>query len=78
MTLPRLSILIVAFFIVVLSSLAVDSSSRSAAPIFELEDEAKGFYGTIGERNVLVDLKPHLQIKNIDAISMISSFFLFY
>lgn len=39
------------------------------APILEIENESLGYVGTIGERNVLVDLKPHLQIKNIDAIS---------
>lgn len=43
---------------------------RSAvAPILDIENESEGYVGTIGERNVLVDLKPHLQIKNIDAIS---------
>ena len=38
-------------------------------PILDIEDEAKGYLGSINERNVLVDLRPHLQIKNIDAIS---------
>lgn len=41
----------------------------NVAPILDIENEAVGYLGSIGERNVLVDLKPHLQIKNIDAIS---------
>lgn len=39
------------------------------APILDIDDEKIGYVGTIGERNVLVDLKPHLQIRNIDQIS---------
>lgn len=46
-----------------------EQSSQSVAPILDIDDEKKGYVGTIGERNVLVDLKPHLQIKNIDQIS---------
>lgn len=39
------------------------------APVLDIEDESIGYIGTIGERNVLVDVKPHLQIKNIESIS---------
>ena len=46
----------------------------SANPILDIDDESIGYIGTIGERNVLVDLKPHLQIKNIEAISKLDSF----
>ena len=48
---------------------AQSDQSKSVAPILDIDDEKKGYLGTIGERNVLVDLKPHLQIKNIDQIS---------
>jgi hypothetical protein len=41
----------------------------AVAPILEIDDETVGYVGTIGERNVLVDLKPHLSIKNLDSIS---------
>ena len=42
---------------------------QTAAPILDIEAESSGYSGTIGEHSVLVDLKPHLQIKNIDSIS---------
>ncbi len=32
-------------------------------------DKNIGYHGKIGEKNILVDLVPHLEIKNIDQIS---------
>lgn len=46
-----------------------DSHASSVSPILEIDDEAKGYLGTIGEHNVLVQLNPQLQIKNIEEIS---------
>ena len=43
--------------------------TKSVAPVLDIDDEKTGYIGQIGERNVLVDLKPHLQIRNIDQIS---------
>ncbi|CAF0843509.1 unnamed protein product [Brachionus calyciflorus] len=48
-----------------------------AAPILDIDNESIGYIGTIGERNVLVDLKPHLQIRNIDSINGICSYHVF-
>jgi len=47
------------------------------APVLDIDDEKIGYTGTIGERNILVDLKPHLQIRNIDQINGICSYHVF-
>lgn len=47
------------------------------APVLDIDDEKIGYIGTIGERNILVDLKPHLQIRNIDQINGICSYHVF-
>ncbi|RNA41934.1 putative calsyntenin-1-like [Brachionus plicatilis] len=52
-------------------------ASSSEAPVLDVENESTGYIGTIGERNVLVDLKPHLQIKNIESINGICSYHVF-
>ncbi len=46
---------------------AAENKQQVEAPILDIENEA--YLGKIGEHNVLVDLVPHLQIKNIDMIS---------
>jgi hypothetical protein len=56
---------------------ALVASGGPAAPILDIENESIGYYGRIGERNVLVDLKPHLQIKNIDSINGVCSYHVF-
>ena len=43
--------------------------ASSVAPVLDIEDEARGYMGAIGEHNVLVQLTPQLQIKNIEEIS---------
>lgn len=51
--------------------------TKSVAPVLDIDDEKTGYIGQIGERNVLVDLKPHLQIRNIDQINGICSYHVF-
>ena len=46
------------------------------SPILDVDDEAKGYLGTIGEHNVLVQMTPQLQIKNIEEISKIKIFYI--
>lgn len=52
-------------------------AATSVAPILEIEDESKGYVGIIGEHNILVELKPQLQIKNILEINGICSYHVF-
>lgn len=63
----------------ILLNVALNSNYvRSAvAPILDIENEQIGYVGTIGERNILVDLKPHLSIKNLDSINGICSYHVF-
>ena len=39
------------------------------APILDIDNQSSGYLGRISEHSVLVDLMPHLQIKNIESIS---------
>jgi hypothetical protein len=55
--------------LIVCATLFQMSQGSSVAPILEIDDEAKGYLGTIGEHNILVQLSPQLQIKNIEEIS---------
>lgn len=43
-------------------------SLLAIVPVLNVDREI-GYHGRIGENNVLVDLVPHLEIKNIDQIS---------
>ena len=61
--------------LIVCATLFQMSQGSSVAPILEIDDEAKGYLGTIGEHNILVQLSPQLQIKNIEEISKSISFF---
>jgi hypothetical protein len=45
------------------------SIAKGEAPILDFVTETNGYTGQINEQNVLVDLNPHLEIKNIDSIS---------
>ena len=61
-----------AFLLIVCATLFQMSLGSSVAPILEIDDEAKGYLGTIGEHNILVQLSPQLQIKNIEEISKLA------
>ncbi len=54
--------------VVLISFVAVRCQS-SEAPILDIDDLSAGYVGKISEHSVLVDLMPHLQIKNIEKIS---------
>ena len=45
-------------------------SILSIIPVLNVDKEI-GYYGRVSEKNVIVDLVPHLEIKNIDQISML-------
>jgi hypothetical protein len=64
-------------FAIVLMGLMYYVGAAGVAPILDIENESIGYVGKIGERNVLVDLKPHLEIKNIDQINGICSYHVF-
>lgn len=55
----------------------LQQTANPVAPVLDIDDEKTGYIGQIGERNVLVDLKPHLQIRNIDQINGICSYHVF-
>ena len=44
-------------------------AGMSEAPVLDIDDSSAGYVGKISEHSVLVDLTPHLQIKNIEKIS---------
>lgn len=54
-----------------------DSPKEYQAPILDITNESTGYSGKISEHSVLVDLAPHLQIKNIESINGICSFHVF-
>ena len=41
----------------------------SEAPVLDIDDLSAGYVGKISEHSVLVDLTPHLQVRNLDKIS---------
>lgn len=47
------------------------------APILDIDNQSSGYLGRISEHSVLVDLMPHLQIKNIESINGICSYHVF-
>ena len=56
---------------------AAASQKEHEAPVLDITNESAGYTGKISEHSVLVDLLPHLQIKNIEAINGICSFHVF-
>lgn len=65
----KLPISLLCFMFVLTINELIAQPQLSVAPVLDIDDEKTGYLGQIGERNVLVDLKPHLQIRNIDQIS---------
>ena len=62
---------------IVLTGLIYNVRAAGVAPILDIDNESMGYIGKIGERNILVDLKPHLEVKNIDQINGICSYHVF-
>lgn len=46
----------------------LDTVTTPVAPELDV-DATIGYFGKIGEKHVLVDITPHLQVKNFDQIS---------
>ena len=62
---------------ILLTGLIYNVRAAGVAPILDIDNESMGYIGKIGERNILVDLKPHLEVKNIDQINGICSYHVF-
>lgn len=45
------------------------SASNYEAPILDIDPKSTGYVGKISEHSIIVDMTPHLQIKNIESIS---------
>lgn len=57
----------VLFLLIIIIIQLLDANFVS--PILEIEDEAKGYFGTIDEHSLFVTLEPQLKVKNKVEIS---------
>lgn len=53
------------------------SATNYEAPILDIDPKSTGYVGKISEHSIIVDMTPHLQIKNIESINGICSYHVF-
>lgn len=56
---------------------AMASTANLEAPILDIDPKSTGYVGKISEHSIIVDMTPHLQIKNIESINGICSYHVF-
>lgn len=72
------TLVLIAMTINLICSLVAGADVKeNTAPILDIDNQSTGYVGKISEHSVLVDLVPHLQIKNIEAINGICSYHVF-
>jgi len=59
--------LLLVFIILTIVQLVVGTNFES--PILDIDPSSTGYVGKISEHSIIVDMTPHLQIKNIESIS---------
>ena len=59
--------------ILFLNLVSIYSTTAYIQPVLDIDDESAGYFGTLDEQDILVDLKPHLRIKNTNETSKLES-----